>query len=379
MLLIVAGALAVAWSEQSTSLTDFNLQLETFAVQSAIGVAFVLMLFYTGLADRFAWLRVRDRLMTRASPPTMRGLRDAVSEALDDPPLEIYYQIPNSSAYADSAGRWAGDSGEAAWTGQYEDRWLCRVFASGTLAAVIDLDLRLRERQGLVAMVKSVAGLLLMHSRLRDEILAAGQRLQRQSQFELLRTDITERQRLERDLHDGAQQMLIALSWKMGAAAETISDPAMEKMVAGWKKDLREATDELRNLARGIYPAALTEQGLRAAFESLAERQTEMYVELDVPDTRFLPEIETSLYFAVTEALTNAAKHARATTVSIRLEHEPPRLTCAVADDGTGLAAQRPGGGLEGIVNRIRVLGGNVTIAAARGEGSTIEMVLPCE
>lgn len=376
--LMVAGGLVASWTEQVPAMTNFETQLQVFGYQGLLGVGVVLALSYTGLADRFAWLRVRDQLIARASPPSMRGFRDAAADALDDPPLEVYYRIPGSDSYIDSQGQWAGKFRGGAWEGTVGGRWLCRVFSdTGALTAVIDLDLRLREREGLMAVVRSVAGLLIMHSDLRDEIRAAGLQLQHQSQLDLIQAGISERRELERNLHDGAQQMLIALSMKMAAAA--ITDSAAQDLVTGWRKDLRKATDELRNLARGIYPAALTDGGLLAAFESMAERQTEIYVDLDVPDSRFPQVIETSLYFAVSEAVTNAAKHSGAPTVRVRVEHKPPLLTCGVSDDGSGLAEVTPDGGVQGIINRIQMLGGDAWIKAAPGKGTSIEMVVPCE
>ena len=381
LVLILASALASAWAEQGGTLTSLGRSLDTFAVQSLIGVFFLAALLYTGLVDRFSGLRVKDRIISRASPPTMSGFRDAVAEALDDPGLQVYYRIPDSDQYADSRGRPAGRFRKASREESSDgNRYRCEVFAdSGALAAVIDLDRKLRERPGLIDAAKSVARLLLMHSGLRDEVRSTGLRLQRQSQVDILQADITDRQRLERDLHDGAQQMLIALSMKMGAAAVSLDDPGLRGLVAGWRRDLRDATDELRNLARGIYPATLSEQGVKAALDSLAERQTELRVDLDIPEARFPVIIETSLYFAVAEAVANAAKHARASRVRIRVAHETPWLACIVADDGNGEAVQRPGGGLEGIVNRVRVLGGDVRISATPGEGSAVVMRLPCE
>ena len=377
-----ASALLAAFAEQGSTLTSLSQSLRIFVYEGALTVPVLAALLSTGLINRCTGLMAKNLLMAHANPPTMSGVRDALAQVLDDPALQIYYRFPQSDYYLDCMGRCAGTFNEADWIQRSGvDRWCYRIFTdAGVLVAILDLDLRLRQRPGLLDAAKSVAQLLLLHSDLRGELRAAGLKLQRQAQIGILQTGLTERRRIERDLHDGAQQMLLALSMKMGAVAAATSDSGMQELVAAWQQDLRNVCDELRNLARGIYPATLSERGLRAAFESLAERQADLHVVLDIPDSRFPEIIETNLYFSVAEALTNVSKHAQASKAWIGVRHEPPRLTCSIEDNGNGRVCVRAGGGLEGIiVNRIRVLGGDVRIAAAPGEGSMIEMTLPCE
>jgi signal transduction histidine kinase len=338
-------------------------------------------LLYTSLADRISGLVARNLLMSRASPPTMRRIRDALADVLDDPALEVYYRLPHSDHYADHQGHCAGTFSQADLTwDQQASRWLHPVFTGrGVIAALLDLDVRLRERRSLLDAAGSVSRLLLMHADLQDELKAASTRLQRQAQAGILQAGLTERRRIERDLHDGAQQMLLALSMKMGATIASATERQVRELVRSWQQDLRSISDELRNLARGIYPATLSERGLRAALESLAERQADLHVTIDVPEARFPGIHETNLYFSIAEAVTNASKHAQASKVRVEIMHTPPFLTCSVTDNGNGQAAVLPGGGLEGLINRLRVLGGDVCVAATLGEGSVIEMMLPCE
>jgi signal transduction histidine kinase len=385
MLLAVAAlAVLAALSEQGSALTSLDGDLNSFAWQSSFGVLFLAVLLFTGLRNRVSALLVKNSLMSLAAAPTMSGIRSALAGVLHDPRIEVYYRLRGSDYFVDSQGRPAGTFDEAEWalrSASAGPRWYHRVFTDGRgLAAILDLDRRLEEGRGHLAAAESVVKLLLMHSDLRAELREVGIRLHRQAQIDILQTDFTERQRIERDLHDGAQQMLLALSMRMGAAAATLSDEETQDLVARWRRDVRDITTELRNLARGIYPSALSEHGLRAALESIAERQTELHVVLDVPGTRFPEAVETNLYFSVAELVANVGKHSGASRVRVQITHTPPGLACVVADDGNGGAKLRPGGGLEGLVaNRIRALGGTFRIAAVPGEGSTIEMVVPCE
>jgi signal transduction histidine kinase len=385
MLLAVAAlAVLAALSEQGSALTSLDGDLNSFAWQSSFGVLFLAVLLFTGLRNRVSGLLVKNRLMSLAAAPTMSGIRSALADVLHDPQIEVYYRLRGSDHYVDSQGRSAGTFDEAEWalrSASAGTRWYYRVFTDRRgLAAVLDLHRRLGEGQDRLSAAESVVKLLLMHADLRAELKEAGIRLHRQAQINILQTDFTERQRIERDLHDGAQQMLLALSMRMGAAAATISDGATQDLVARWRHDVRDITTELRNLARGIYPSVLSEHGLRAALESIAERQTELHIVLDVPATRFPEPVETNLYFSVAEVVANAGKHSGASRVRVRITRTPHRLTCLVADNGNGGAKVRPGGGLEGLVaNRIHALGGTFGITAIPGEGSTIEMVVPCE
>jgi signal transduction histidine kinase len=385
MLLAVAAlAVLAALSEQGSALTSLDGNLSSFAWQSSFGVLFLAVLLFTGLRNRVSGLLVKNRLMSLAAAPTMSGIRSALADVLHDPQIEIYYRLRGSDHYVNSQGRSAGTFDEQEWTlrsGSAGTRWYYRVFTDRRgLSAILDLDRRLGEGQDRLSAAESVVKLLLMHADLRAELQEAKLRLHRQAQIDILQTDFTERQRIERDLHDGAQQMLLALSMRMGAAAATISDEATQELAARWRHDVRDITTELRNLARGIYPSVLSEHGLRAALESIAERQTELHIVLDVPATRFPEPVETNLYFSVAEVVANASKHSGASRVRVQITHTPPRLTCVVSDNGNGGAKVRPGGGLEGLVaNRIQALGGTFRITASPGVGSTIEMVVPCE
>jgi PAS domain S-box-containing protein len=188
-----------------------------------------------------------------------------------------------------------------------------------------------------------------------------------------------ERRRLERNLHDGAQQRLVSLSLSLQLAlAKLDSDPgAARASLADACEELALAVEELRELARGLHPAVLTERGLRAAVESLAGRAP-IPVELaDIPDERLPEPVEAAAYYLIAEALTNVAKYARASTVLVRVAASDGRVVVEVADDGVGGADPVVGSGLRGLADRVEALGGSLEVASPAGAGTTLRADIP--
>ena len=187
-----------------------------------------------------------------------------------------------------------------------------------------------------------------------------------------------ELRRIERDLHDGAQARLVALSMQLGIAEDKLSDqPEVAAMFRRARDEAGAAIAELRDLARGIAPPILADRGLAAAVESLGKRSAiPVEVEADVPG-RALPVLETAAYFVVAEALTNVAKHAPQASALVTLDLDDERLLVVVADDGPG-GADPHGGGLTGLRHRVEALDGRLTVTSPAGEGTTIRAELPC-
>ena len=184
-----------------------------------------------------------------------------------------------------------------------------------------------------------------------------------------------ERRRLERNLHDGAQQRLVSLALMLRMAARRHPEDA-EIAVAG--DELGQALEELRELARGIHPAVLTERGLEPAVESLANRAP-LPVELDICLPSRLPQpVEAAAYYVVAEALTNVAKYARASGVSVGVERTNGQARIEVRDDGVGGAATERGSGLRGLADRVEALGGRFVLISPQGEGTTLRAEIPC-
>lgn len=225
----------------------------------------------------------------------------------------------------------------------------------------------------LLADVAAQAGLVLSNVRLVEEVKASRQRL--------VAAQDEERRRLERDIHDGVQQRLVTLSLALKMTAAQLSGDGPEGVIDALDAAAREAAEtlaELRRLARGIHPAIVTEGGLAAALESLAERAP-FPVEVRIAQAgRLQAPVEITVYYLVSEALTNAAKHAIASAAAVDLDRADGRIVVAVADDGVGGAIASPGSGLSGLADRVAALGGRLEIDSPAGGGTRLRAEIPC-
>jgi signal transduction histidine kinase len=187
------------------------------------------------------------------------------------------------------------------------------------------------------------------------------------------------RRRIERDLHDGAQQRLVALGLDVRIARRKIvSDPSTAaEQLDRIGQGLAEASAELRELARGIHPAVLTERGLAAAVEALGTRAPVPVEVLEVPSERLSPSVEATAYFTVAEALTNVAKYAEASHATVRIAQVDSELVVEVADDGVGGADASNGSGLSGLADRVGASDGSLSVTSPPGRGTTIRAVVP--
>ena len=209
-----------------------------------------------------------------------------------------------------------------------------------------------------------------LHARLEE--LAA-------SRARIVTAGDVERRRLERNLHDGAQQRLVALSMSLRVAlAKLDSDPAAARAaLADAGDELALALDELRELARGLHPAVLSDRGLRAAVETLAGR-VPISVEIeDIPDERLPEPVEAAAYYLIAEALTNVAKYAQASTVRVRVAASEGSVLVEVSDDGVGGADPSAGSGLRGLADRVEALGGSLEVVSPAGAGTSLRAEIP--
>jgi signal transduction histidine kinase len=225
----------------------------------------------------------------------------------------------------------------------------------------------------------SQAGLVLRNVRLTAELQATIDDL-RASRRRLVQAQDDERQRIERNLHDGAQQQLVALSVHLGLLDGAADDPGEVRELAGQlRSGLRAAMDDLRALARGIYPPVLADQGLRAALQAQADRAP-MPVLVDADGIgRFSRDAEATLYFCILEALQNVAKYAQASLTTVTLSQVDGGLKFSVADDGGGFdpATAAHGSGLQGMADRLSAVGGQLLVASAPGRGTTVSGTVP--
>jgi len=189
------------------------------------------------------------------------------------------------------------------------------------------------------------------------------------------------RRRIERDLHDGAQQQLVAVTMTLRMVRTRIEQGnaagALE-MLEEASGDLSDAISELRELARGIHPAVLTEGGLEPALRGLVQRSAVPALLTDAPQERFAPTAEAAIYYAVAEALTNVARHARAQSVEVQVAVTDGRLWAEVRDDGVGGASEGSGTGLRGLSDRLAVLDGGLTVDSPPGAGTKVRVEVPC-
>jgi signal transduction histidine kinase len=230
--------------------------------------------------------------------------------------------------------------------------------------------------RGLVGLHAGIARALLAPS--PDPVMAARVSALQHSRARIIAAADAERRRLERDLHDGAQQRLVAMSMTLGMARRRLDNGEdVRELVAGAEDELRAAIGELRDLARGIHPAVLTDRGLAPALRDVAQR-SKVPVELgELPEERLPGPVEAAAYFTVSEALTNVAKYAHASTARVEVRTAGGRLEIVVADDGVGGAVQESGSGLPGLADRLGALGGDFDVVSPPGEGTRLHASIP--
>jgi signal transduction histidine kinase len=248
----------------------------------------------------------------------------------------------------------------------------------GHLIAYIVHDPALSEDPDLVRAAGAAARLSLDNERLQAEVRAQLNEV-RDLSARLVEASDAERRRVERDLHDGAQQRLVTLALRLRTARDQASKPDADvvSMLEGASSELEEALDELRELARGIHPAILSRSGLSAAVIALAERSS-VPVKVSVAPGRCAQASEATAYFVIAEALTNLARHASATGATVEAGCEGNVLRVRVVDDGVGGADLGRGSGLGGLRDRVIAIGGTLMVDSPVGRGTTVEAAIPC-
>src|SRR4051794_25154286 len=316
---------------------------------------------------------VSDLVMRMGAAPGTGGLRELLADALGDRSLGVAYWHDAKERWIDPAGHPVelplDDDPARAWT---------RVELEGRLVGAVVHDRSLCEDPELVASVAAAAALAVQHERLNAELRARVEEL-RASRQRLVEAGIAERRRLERNLHDGAQQRLVALSLTLRLAqAKLRKEPdGAERLMAGAQEELQLALEELRELARGIHPAVLSDRGLQGALEALAGRLP-IPVELsEGPAVRLPAPIEAAAYFVVAEALTNVVKYADASHASVTVVRQNGHALVEVRDDGVGGADPGRGSGLRGLADRVAALDGRLELESPPGEGTLLRAEIP--
>ena len=314
-----------------------------------------------------------DLVVALGSGTTGETLQRALARTLRDPSVELAYWLPERNHYVDATGR------EFCVPPEDRERAATFVERDGERLAAIVHDRALLENPRLIEATTAAAGLALDNERLQAMLRAQIVEVEA-SRMRIVQASDDARRRIERDLHDGAQQRLLAMALSLRMASDELedsTDPIARRVLEEAAADAMVAVGELRELAQGIHPAVLTEQGLRAAIEVLTERAP-VAVTLDVPDDRYPAAVEATAYFVVSEALSNIVKHAHATRASVRARREGSTLVVEVTDDGAGGAAEEGGTGLRGLNDRVVALGGRLDIHSPLGRGTRLKIELPC-
>jgi signal transduction histidine kinase len=303
-----------------------------------------------------------------------RGLRDVLADALGDPTLTLAYWLPERGEYVDADGR------PVELPPPGSGRVASPVERHGKPVAALIHDASLAEEHELVRAVGAAASLTLENERLDAQLRAKLEEL-RASRARIVETGDEARRRIERDLHDGAQQRLVSLALTLRIARSRMEQEPRRarELLESASRELDAALSELRELARGIHPAVLSERGLHAALQGLASR-VPVPVELvgDLEDG--LPKsVEAAAYFVVAEAITNVAKYAHATHATVSVQRQNGTVVVEVTDDGLGGADPDKGSGLRGLADRVAALDGRLDVISGSGHGTTVRATIPCE
>ncbi len=378
LLPVVPGAFAFGLAYIAGILAELGLPTglgEGWAVVALALIGLAPLVFLGGLVrSHLARAGVGQLVVELGEAAPAQGLQEGLARALGDPSLELAYWIPSSARYVTAGGAPV----ELAAPGA--GRSVALIERGGRHVGALLYDSALRDDPGLVDAVAAAAGLAMENERLHAEVLVRLEEV-RASRRRIVAAADSARRQVERDLHDGAQQRLVALTLAVGMARarlEGAPDPAVADLLQQASDEARLALEELRDLAQGLHPALLAEAGLGPALESLAERSPAP-VELSFSAEGRLPvPVEVAAYYVVSEALANVAKHAQASAVTVRVDREGDRLQVEVGDDGVGGADVRSGSGLEGLADRVAALNGCLEVDSPPGGGTRVRVELPC-
>jgi signal transduction histidine kinase len=346
---------------------------QTVLLVTVIVLATVPLAFLAGiLRSRLARAAVGEFLLELPESPSPAELRDALARSLRDPSLSVAYWLPQFESWADLEGRQL----ELPLPGSGRASTL--IDRDGARLAALLHDPALDDDPQLLAAVGAAAAISLENGRLHAEHRAHVEEL-RGSRARVIEAGQKERQRLERDLHDGAQQRLIALSVELSLLEKQLAEDAETRArLQQARQEIAVSLDELRSVSRGLHPAVLSGHGLVVALESLvalAPVPVQLTVELE---ERLAEPIEVAAFYVVSESLANIGKHAQATTARIDVTRTDGHLVVEVIDDGVGGADTERGSGLRGLADRVEAHGGRLRIWSPAGSGTRVRAEMPC-
>jgi signal transduction histidine kinase len=371
---ILAGGFALLIGSMTTVLAKFGISAEPM-IWSVLIAYIAVPIAVVGVTFRARMARgaLAELVIELGTTPAPARLQDALAHALADPSLQVAFWSRPANAFL-------GTDGAPVPMPPADSRQVVTVLERGgiPLAAIIH-DAALLDDPGLVASVATAVRLTVENERLQAEVEAQLEEV-RASRARIVAAGDAERKRLERDLHDGAQQRLVALMLALRIAQgslESSEGPGLRLTLAQASAEAKAALSELRDLAQGIHPQILSEAGLETAVESLADRaQVPVTVEIGSRE-RYVPAVESAAYFVVAEALTNVTKYAVASHVLVRAAWRDGILTLEVSDDGIGGADPSAGSGLRGLVDRLAVIDGTLEVVSPTGGGTRLLAQIP--
>ena len=343
-------------------------------LQSVLQISLPFVFLWGLLSTRLARSAVGDLVMELDRPLPPGELRASLARTLGDPSLQVLYAREGQDDWVDADGRPAPLPEPG---GGRQARTVTVVERDGQPLAALIHDPALDE--GLVRAAAAAAGMAIMNERLQAEVRAQLEEV-RASRQRIVEAGDAERRRVERNLHDGAQQRMVTVALELAMLRERAGgDPAIAASLDQAAAELKQAIAELRELARGIHPAILTEEGLPAAVEALADRSpVTVAVRADF-DGRLPGPVEATAYFVVAESLANVTKYARASVAQVELSRCDGILRVEVTDDGVGGADASRGSGLRGLEDRVCAVRGSFGIHEAPGGGTRVLAQIPCD
>jgi signal transduction histidine kinase len=370
---ILVGSVGILLGSVAVALDKFQIQFEA-AMWLVLGayVAIPLVVLVGVLRARLARVTVADLFVELRAEPSPHELRDALARALGDPSLELAYWLPQFQSWSDFDGR------PVALPTEGGDRATTMIDRNGEHVAALIHDPALADQPELLEAVSAATGIAIENGRLHVELRAHLEEL-RGSRARVIEAGQKERQRLERDLHDGAQQRLIALSLELSLLEQELeADDDTAERLARARQEIATSLGELREIARGIHPAVVSGHGLGVALEQLTARAP-VPVRLTVVVDERLPEpIEVAAYYLVSESLANVAKHADATSATVEVSRSHGQVVVEIIDDGVGGADSERGSGLRGLADRVEALGGRLRVWSPSGGGTRVKAEIPC-
>jgi signal transduction histidine kinase len=304
-----------------------------------------------------------------------RGIEVGTLVPYSDPDSPVY-RVSHEGGRVDDYAEIAGEAARLTRLAGYRSSVMAPITADGRLWGALAVfsasaDHFPADAQQRLADFTSLVALALESAEAHDQLTA--------SRARIVEAGVAERRRLERNLHDGAQQRLVTLAVHLRIAQESLRDDpaAAELMLTSVGEDLKLALEELRELARGLHPAVLTDRGLEPALHSLANRAPFPVEIVGVLATRLDEAVEAAVYYVVAESLTNAAKHADASGARVEISATDGEVVVEISDNGSGGASIDRGAGIRGLVDRIEALGGRLDLTSPLAGGTVVRAALP--